>query len=176
MDVEGYFYLGRVIKPVGLKGEILVYLDVDEPDNYSNLDLVYVFIAGNLVPFRIEKISLRSNKQALIKLEGIDSTDATELLLTCSLHLPLSLLIALTGNRFYYHEIIGFEVYDEHYGYVGIVRQVLDYPRQALIQVFRNDIELLIPVTNEIISHVDRQKKRLDINAPEGLIDLYLNP
>jgi len=52
---------------------------------------------------------------------------------------------------------------------------VLEYPNQALFQVFRDGKEILIPIQDEIITAVNREKKQILIDAPEGLIDLYLN-
>lgn len=51
---------------------------------------------------------------------------------------------------------------------------VLDYSTQALIKVLKENIEILIPVNNQIIKHLDRDKKEILIETPEGLIELYL--
>ena len=80
----------------------------------------------------------------------------------------------LSGNKFYYHEITGFSIVDENHGNIGQIQQVLEYPNQAVFQVFSNEKEVLIPISNEIIKLVDREKKQIKIKAPEGLIEIYL--
>jgi 16S rRNA processing protein RimM len=85
------------------------------------------------------------------------------------------MLPKLTGNKFYYHEVIGFSVEDDVYGDIGIVEGVNDTTSQALFEVKKGDKQLLIPINDEIIKKVDRQSKTITVTTPEGLVDLYLS-
>ncbi len=174
MDIQGYYYLGKILKAVGVRGELMVYLDVDDPEKYQNLDAVFVFVGGNLVPFMVKEINLRTGKQALIRLQDIDDVEQTDVLTGAGLYLPLSALPPLTERQFYYHEIEGFMIIDQKFGSLGKVEKVLAYPMQALLQVMHKDKEVLIPVADEIILKVDKQLKTIHIHAPEGLIEMYL--
>ena len=89
-------------------------------------------------------------------------------------NLPVSLLPRLEGNKFYYHEITGFAVIDKNHGNIGLLKSVLDLPRQSLLQIQHGEKEILVPLTDEILLKVDREKKELQIDAPEGLIEIYL--
>ena len=106
--------------------------------------------------------------------QDIDDTEQASILLGCDLFLPIEQLPALTGDRFYYHEIKGFQVIDLNFGETGRVEEVLEYPHQAILRVLRGNKEILIPITDDIITRVDRENKILHVNAPEGLIALYL--
>ncbi|MDP2423719.1 MAG: ribosome maturation factor RimM [Bacteroidales bacterium] len=174
MKAEGYYYLGKILRLLGTKGEMLVYLDVDDPGNYETLDMVFVLVGGNMVPFEVANIKLRHNNQVHLTLQDVDDTEQAEVLVGCSIYLPLSALPVLTDNQFYYHEIIGYEVVDEVYGFIGTVEQVLDYPLQALLQVSKEGKEILIPIVDEIITWVDKKNRCMHIKAPEGLVDIYL--
>ena len=90
------------------------------------------------------------------------------------LYLPLDLLPRLDGNKFYFHEVIGFRVVDSVYGDIGILREVIEYPAQPIFQIEKNGVEVLIPVVDEVIDKVDRELKTLFVTAPNGLIELYL--
>ena len=57
---------------------------------------------------------------------------------------------------------------------IGILEQVIEYPAQPLFQIMKNGVEVLIPVIDEVIDKVDRENKTIYINAPNGLIELYL--
>jgi len=81
MEIKGHYYLGRILKPVGNQGAMLIYLDVDDPGQYKNLDAVFIFVGGNLVPFFIEELQIRPGKQAQVIFQDIDSVDQTEVLL-----------------------------------------------------------------------------------------------
>jgi len=91
------------------------------------------------------------------------------------IYLPLDMLPPLKGNKFYFHEVINFEVEDKTKGIIGKINQVLDYPQQAILEIV-DDLqnEILIPITDHIILDVNRKDKKIFIDAPEGLIDLYL--
>ena len=90
------------------------------------------------------------------------------------LYLPLDLLPELTGNQFYFHEVTGFKVIDVEKGEIGIIQSIIEYPAQPLFSIMNGDKEILIPVIDPIIKKVDREQRTITIEAPNGLIDLYL--
>ena len=77
-------------------------------------------------------------------------------------------------TKFYFHEIIGFQLNDENFGAVGTVKGVNDSTAQALFEVDRNGIEILIPMNDDFITNLDRDAKTITVNTPPGLIELYL--
>lgn len=172
MNIEDCYNLGRVTKPWGVKGQMVIFLDVDTPEDYLGLDSAFVEVKGRLVPYFFHVDSLNGNK-AVVTFEDIDAAQAAALA-GHDLYLPLDLLPKLEGNKFYFHEVVGFKVIDEQHGDIGVLQQVIDYPAQPLFQVFQNDTEILVPVIDEVIKRVDRENKVLYIAAPNGLIDLYL--
>jgi 16S rRNA processing protein RimM len=80
----------------------------------------------------------------------------------------------LDGNKFYFHEVIGFQLIDENFGVVGTIKGINDSTSQALFEVDREGIEILIPLNDEIIQLVDRKSEHITVNTPPGLIELYL--
>ena len=90
------------------------------------------------------------------------------------LFLPLELLPKLEGNKFYFHEIIGFTIKDQDFGNVGIIKGINDSTAQALFEIDRDGIEILIPMNDEFIIEENRDSKTILVNTPSGLIDLYL--
>lgn len=174
MPMDGYFYLGKILRLFASKGAVLVQLDVDEPENYLNLESVFVQMNSQLIPFFIISLELRHNLRAVIEFQDIDDTEQASILLGCDLFLPIELLPPLTGDRFYYHEIKGFQVIDQHFGETGKVEEVLEYPHQAILRVLLGNKEILIPITDEIITRVDRENKIIHVKAPDGLIEMYL--
>jgi 16S rRNA processing protein RimM len=85
------------------------------------------------------------------------------------------MLPKLTGNKFYYHEVIGFSVLDDVHGDIGVIEGVNDTTSQALFEIKKGDKQLLVPINDEIIKKVDRQGKTISVTTPEGLVDLYLS-
>ena len=172
MDIKDCFYLGRVTKPWGVKGQMVLFLDVDAPEEYQELDSAFVDIKGKLVPHFFHVDQLNGNK-AVVTFEEI-SPDQAAAIAGRDLYLPLDLLPKLEGNRFYFHEVVGFSVIDDEKGPIGTLEQVIEYPAQPLFQIMKNGTEVLVPVIDEVVKKVDREQKILYISAPKGLIDLYL--
>ncbi len=174
MKKEDCFYLGKIVSKFSFKGEVLIKLDTDEPESYVKMESVFVDYNNNLVPFFIEKCSLHKSDLLRIKFEDVDSEEDADDLMKAALYLPLTLLPKLEGNKFYYHEVIGFTIIDTDFGEVGVIKAINDTTAQPLFEIDRNGTEILIPMNDEFIDTIDREAKVITINAPEGLIDLYL--
>ena len=175
MQLKDCFYLGKIVKKYSFKGELLVKLDTDEPDSYTNLESVLISHGNNLIPFFLEHCKLHKSDLLRVKFEDINTEEDADSLLKAELYLPLTALPKLTGDKFYYHEVVGFKVIDEHHGMVGSITGVNDTTSQALFEIEHQGKEILIPINDEIIKKVDRELQEIRVQAPDGLIDLYLN-
>lgn len=174
MRKKDCFYLGKIAKKFSFKGEVLVYLDTDEPELYTELESMFVEINGHLVPFFIEKASLHKEKFLRTQFEDVDSEDAADDIVGKDVYLPLTMLPALEGNKFYYHEVVGFDAIDQRLGNFGTILRISDNGVQALFEVQKDDAVILIPLIDEFIIEVNRTNKSILFNTPQGLIDLYL--
>ena len=175
MTIKDCFYLGKIVKKYSFKGELLAKLDTDEPAIYENLDAIFIDLNSTLVPFFVEKSQLHKSNLLRLKFDDINNEEDAEALLKSDLYLPLDLLPKLEGDKFYFHEIINFQLVDENFGYVGIIRGVNDSTAQALFEVDRDGIEILIPINDDFIKKIDRVNKNITVNTPKGLIELYLD-
>lgn len=170
---QDYFYLGKIIRTHGFDGKVNAYLDTDEPDLYIDLEMVYLNISGTPVPYFIEDIQVLNNK-ATIRFHDVTDLEGASFLVQKEIYLPDTELPELSGNKFYYHEVKGFLLIDKAFGEVGIVKDVLEYPNQAVFQVIREGKEVLVPISDEVITKVDRDKREIHVATPEGLIGIYL--
>lgn len=175
MRKEDCFYLGKVVSKYSFKGELLVKLDADEPDIYENMESVFVSIGNNLIPFFIDGCRLHKSALLRIDFEEVKDEPAANKMIGAELYLPLDMLPPLTGDKFYFHEVIGFTLMDEVHGDIGIIKAVNDSASQELFEAEKDGKELLIPISDDIITKVDRQNKQIHVKTPEGLVELYLS-
>lgn len=174
MRKEDCFYLGKIAKKFSFKGEVLIYLDTDEPELYEELESVFVEIGKNLVPFFILNAGLHRNDFLRVRFEDVDSEADADALIGKSVYLPLSMLPKLEGDKFYYHEVIGFEIDDKRLGVVGKIESVNESAAQPLFEVKNGEVEMLIPIIDEFLVKIDRPNKKVHMNLPEGLVEMYL--
>lgn len=176
MDKDQCFHLGYVSKLFGFKGEVVVFIDADNPENYTALESVFLEIKGKLIPFFIERVILKSkSNQVVFRFQDIDSEEKASQLIGAALFLPLSFLPKLTGNAFYYHEVEGYQVIDQEKGPIGSLVQIISHTSNPLFQIQMGDREILIPVVDDFIERLDRESQTLYLKAPQGLIDIYLS-
>ena len=131
MDFDGYYQLGYVVKSYGLKGEVIIHLDVDDPGHYSGLDLLFLATSGELIPYVVEKIQIQSNK-ARVKLEEFEMVEKAEEIISLSVYLPDTYLPELAPGEYYLHQLIGFDIYENNKK-LGTVEQFYDLGKQTLL-------------------------------------------
>ncbi len=175
MRKDDCFYFGRIIKKHGFKGDLKLRLDVDYPEEYSELESVLVETKTGLVPFFFDTYILEDKGFVRAHLEGVDTEEAADRVVGSELYLPLNILPDLEGTDFYYHEVVGFEVLDEVFGSVGTITELREGNAQDLLVIDRKGKEVLIPVIDEWIIALNREAKQMTVRTPEGLIDLYIS-
>lgn len=174
MRKEDCFYLGKIAKKFSFKGEVLIYLDTDEPEMYQDMESVFVDFGKDLVPFFIENSNLHKGDFLRVKFEDVNNEAAADEILGCEIYLPLSALPKLEGTKFYYHEIIGFAVEDQRLGAIGFITGVNDSAAQPLFEIEWNTRQILVPMIDDFIIEVNRIQQKIVLNTPVGLVDLYM--
>ena len=174
MNINDCFFFGKITKTHGLKGELTIKLDVANPADFADLRYLLIEDRGNLIPYFVEYQKINGDKM-FVQLQDVIKMEQALTFIGKAVFLPNELLPQLDDDEFYYKEIIGFKLIDAEKGEIGAISDVLEYPTQAVIQVMKDKKEILIPIHDDIIQKVDKKAKTLNIKAPEGLIDMYLN-
>ena len=152
----------------------MIKLDTDEPELYENIDAMFIDVRGSLVPFFIESSQFHKSELLRVKFEEVDTEEDADGILKCDVYLPLEFLPILGDDKFYFHEVIGYTIEDIHFGKVGVIKSINDASSQALFEIDRDGVEILIPLNDDFIKKVDKKKKVITVETPAGLIDLYL--
>lgn len=168
---EDVFKIGRIGKAHGVKGEVTFQFDDDIFDR-SDADSLFIEIDGLLVPFFIEEYRFRSDDVALMVFEGVDTEEKAEELTGCDVYFPRSLADD-DADSVSKAEIIGFQVIDSATGStVGTISAVDDTTANPLFQVERDNAQVLIPASPELIRDVDRKVRTITIAIPDGLLTM----
>ncbi len=173
MKVEDCFELGIISKLHSFKGEVILFIDSDEPEHYYDIDSVFLEINKQLVPFFISKSSMQKGNQLRVRFEGVDNEEQAKLILKKNAFLPLTALPSLKEDQFYYHEIPGYTLNDHENKKIGEVLDVIENPANVLLTVLYRGNEALIPLNDNTFKKIDKKNKILTVFIPEGLLGLY---
>jgi 16S rRNA processing protein RimM len=171
MSFDGYLEVGKIAKAHGLKGEVLVHLETENPEVYLDLESVFVEIKQKLVPFFIEDIRL-SNTKAIIKFEDFNKVEQTQSVLNAKIFLPREIVEELDDERYIFSDLIGYKIEDERLGVLGAVTEIYELPGQDLLAIQHEGEEVLLPMNDDFILEVDNEAKLIRTSFPEGILDL----
>lgn len=171
MTLKDSYKVGFITKPHGLKGEVTVSLDPDSPADWESLDVIFIEKNNALVPYFIESVSLRSDR-AFLKLEEVSTPEAATSLKNLSLYLPKNSRPKPDMGDFYDDEVIGFTVEDEDFGVLGNVKFIERAGLNRFLIIEHRQKEVMIPVQSPLLKSINRSKKKIRVNLPEGFLDI----
>ena len=165
---EEVFQIGKLGKTHGVKGEISFLFDDDVFDRVD-ADYLILKIDGILVPFFIEEYRFKSDSNALMKFEGIDTQEQARDLTGTDVYFPRSLADSDDGTLTW-SVLVGFDIIDaDSERTVGRIASVDD---STLNILFCLDDGRLIPASEDLIIAVDQQARSLTMHIPAGLLEL----
>jgi 16S rRNA processing protein RimM len=173
MKKEDCFHLGYISKIHGFKGEVIIISEEEIPLQLSETESVFIEINGQLIPFFFESVQ-QSNSSAIVKFFDISNEVQSRTLLKKDVFMLLSLLPIKKSDNVSPASLKGFTVIDDTHGEIGVVTAVLEMPQQLILEINNGSKNILIPANEDIIHKIDKKRKTIFIDAPDGLIDLYL--
>lgn len=166
---EEVFKIGVINKPHGVKGEVS-FTFTDDIFDRVDCDYLILLLDGILVPFFMEEYRFRSDNMALVKFEDIDTAEQARKFTNVEVYFPKKFMDEqedVTSWNFF----IGFRVEDVHHGYLGEITDVDDTTINVLFSIEKDGEELLLPAHEEFIIDLDRKKKVMKVDVPDGLIE-----
>jgi len=161
-----YIAIGRIVKAVGLKGEVKVYNYSGSKERYENLGYIRICDA----PCEIEKIRYVKDT-VILKLKGIESRDAAEAVKGEDIYIDGEELPELEEDEYYIRDLIGLDVVDDTGAPIGGLCDVIQNSAQDLYEVEMADgRKILIPAVEEFIINIDIENKLITVRLIEGLI------
>jgi len=173
-----HLVVGHLSKAHGTKGELFVLPLTDHPEGTYVPGVVLspggVGVEGpdpDLPPLRIREVRpFRGG--FLVAFHGIDDRNEAEPLRGYYLYRATAELEPLAEGEVFYHELLGMEVFTVAGERIGEVREVYDIRPADLLEVRGEGKEHMIPFLEHIIVEVDRERRRIVVDPPEGLLDL----
>jgi 16S rRNA processing protein RimM len=173
MNKSDAFYLGYISRKHGYKGALNIKLDVSSFKELKELDFLFIDLNKSLVPFFIEELSFKNNNFIIVKFEDInDEFDVNQLI---GKGCYISSEKAPKNNELLIRSYIGYSIIDSRRGNIGVIEDITSNTAQNIFQINFEGKQILIPIVEEFIKKIDKEKNTIYLNVPIGLIDIYLD-
>ncbi len=169
-----YFKIGKLAASHGLHGDLILHHSLGKKTALKGLEAIFIEDKkDSFIPYFIEKTSAKSDNETFLKLEGIVTKEAARKLTPKEVwlqeidfieHSSTSAPIALLGYKLFDIDQL-----------IGEIVEVIEQPHQILCTVIYKGNEALIPIHEESLKKIDKIKKEVVVDLPEGLLDIYTN-
>ena len=168
-----YFNVGKIVNTQGLQGEMRVLSVTDfAEERFKKGNRLALFDKKDQFVMDVEIASHRKVKNFdIIKFKGMYHINDIEKYRDFSLKVAEEDLTDLEDGEFYYHEIIGLEVYENDL-LLGTIKEILQPGANDVWVVKRKGKrDLLLPYIPPVVLGIDIEQGRVDVEIPEGLDD-----
>jgi 16S rRNA processing protein RimM len=175
-DGADLLLVGRIGPAHGVKGEVKVVPETDDPARFANLDTVFVGEeAETAVPAQVESVRFQEGQHGttpLVKLESISSREEAEEKRGLLVFARQEDLPPLEPGEFFLHSLQGMNVEGEDGERIGAVRDVIELPGHPILVIGRSGApDAMIPAVPEFVVDVDLDAGRIVVRIIEGLLE-----
>ena len=167
-----FLQVGKIVNTHALQGEVKVVSNSDfKEDRFKKGSQLVIAFNGEHI--EVVVATHRVHKGAdLLKFKHLNSINDVEKYRDGILKVAKDNLAELAEDEFYYHQIIGATVYDETGSELGKIKEILSPGANDVWVVQRpKKKDLLLPYIEGVVTKVDVENQRIDVDIPEGLID-----
>jgi len=167
-----FIAIARIVRTRGNRGEILADLYTDYPDRFEALEEVWLRFEDGRRELMALEDSWEHKGRRVMKFAGIDSIGSAERIVECWVEIPADQAVQLPDGTYFDHDLVGCSVLDTHGKHLGVVSEVLRIAGNAQLVVEGSGGEHLIPAVQEICVRISIKEKQIEVDPPEGLMDL----
>ncbi|HKI85374.1 MAG TPA: ribosome maturation factor RimM [Thermoanaerobaculia bacterium] len=163
--------VGRVVRPHGVRGEVLVQPWSDVPGRFApGASLTLTPAHGGRRTLRVATVRSHSHG-AILRFEGVADRDAAEGLKGGELAVPRAIVPRPPAGSFYYFELVGCACRDRRAGELGRVSDLVEDGGGLLLAITDEKRTLLVPFVASYLANVDVDARKIELDLPDGLIE-----
>lgn len=154
--MEQKMCIGKIVKPVGIKGEVKILPLTDDVSRFKNLK--YLFVENNLV--NIEKMSIRTDF-AVAKIEGVDTPQQAEMLREKLVYVDRKDAVKLKQNQYFIVDLIGCDLVKQDGTLFGKITDTENFGAGDIIVFEHENKEFRAPFVSQFFGEVDTENKKV---------------
>lgn len=166
-----YIFVGRILSPWGVKGQVKVEALTDDIRRFDKLDKVFIDAGDTPVCSDVESVLYLKDEFVVLKLKGINTPEQAEKFRGAYLKIPREYAIKLPEGRYFICDIIGLCVSTENGEQLGKIVEVIQTGANDVYVVKgENGKQILIPAVKQVVKKVDLQNGEMVIKLLEGMV------
>lgn len=170
--MTNYINIGKLVGAFGLKGEVVLLHNLGKKTSLKGLQTIFIEVKKEeMLPYFIEGIRIKNDSELFVKLEGINTKEAAQKLIQKPVWLIEEVFHQYAGKSAPI-SLLGFHIID-HDTDLGEILEVIEQPHQLLCRIDLDGKEALIPVHEESLLKIDKKKKQVLVELPDGLLDVF---
>jgi 16S rRNA processing protein RimM len=167
---DTYTSVGILRKPHGLSGAFSFVLTRELKSLKRHPTHFFLEVRGAYIPYFISKIDLKDIFAGYINFEEVTKLEQAKPLVNSGLYLDSQTVSAFFKKEAAeYDYLIGYTAYDKETA-LGPISEILSHPAQILVSVTMNGTDVLIPLVDDLVIDIDKRKKKIIFDVPDGLI------
>jgi 16S rRNA processing protein RimM len=172
--MAAYLKLGKIVSAHGLSGELLLEHTLGKATSLKKVEVLFIEdYKKALLPYFITKTRKKTADAVFVELEGINSREKAQQLVSRAVWIPEELYHQLASKNAPAN-LLGYQLI-ENGNEIGVISEVIEQPQQLVCKIFIEGKEVLIPLHEETLRSIDHASKKVNVQLPDGLLDIYLS-
>ena len=168
MNLENSIIVGRIARPIGVRGEVKVYTESLYPDRIMKFEHLIINTQDGFQKLKVHACE-RTGNCYRFSLEGIETPEEAAKLSGCEIVIADSERQTLPDGEYYVDDLIGCRAVDDDGAEIGLIREIWQLGHHDIWVIDGFDEEILVPAVKEFILDVDLHRHRVVIKHMKGL-------
>jgi 16S rRNA processing protein RimM len=166
-------HFGKIVATHGVNGAVIVQHVCKRNIDLKNCKALFIEVEKDSKnPYFITQSKAVNTEELHVSIEGVTSKEGAKFLLRKKVWLPKTDFDNLVDKNAPL-ALLGFTIIEKG-KVIGEIIEVIEQPQQILCNVIYNNQQVFVPLHTETLVGIDRTKKLIEVNLPEGLLDVYL--
>jgi len=163
--------IGKVLKPWGVKGEMKIKPQTDDPERFKDLSrVILVSPSGKEISCKLKAVRF-VNTLPLLTFSGYDTPEKAKSLNGWLIKIMPEEAVPLPEGSYYRFEIIGMKVYSEEGNNLGTITDIFETGSNDVYVIKHGRKEVYIPAIREVVKQVDKNARKMVIHLMKGLME-----
>ncbi len=173
--MEQLIHIGKIVATFGLTGQVVITHVLAKKVTFENQEAIFIEVTkGKPIPFFIESCTAKNDTELTVKLEDVNTRESALRLISKNVWVNESEFNKLVDKNAPI-ALIGYTIFDdENEKVLGEIVELIEQPHQLLAKIYIDKKEVLIPLNESTLLEIDRKKKVVVVDLPEGLLEVYL--